>query len=44
MAVKKAGMPAPALRILSASVPWGHSSMAMSPVRYFFSRTLLLPR
>jgi hypothetical protein len=42
--VKKAGIPAPAARIRSANVPCGQSSIAISPDRYFFSRTLLLPR
>ena len=42
--VKNAGMPAPAARILSAIVPCGHNSIAMSPPRYFFSKDLLFPR
>jgi hypothetical protein len=42
--VKNAGIPAPAALILSARVPCGQSSMASSPDRYFFSRTLLFPR
>ena len=42
--VKKAGMPAPPALILSAIVPWGHNSIAISPVRYFFSKALLFPR
>ncbi|KAI6776593.1 hypothetical protein HG530_000538 [Fusarium avenaceum] len=42
--VKNAGMPAPAARMRSARVPCGQSSIANSPVRYFFSSTLLFPR
>ena len=42
--VKKAGIPAPAALILSAIVPCGHSSIATSPDRYFFSNALLFPR
>ena len=42
--VKKAGMPAPPARILSAIVPCGQSSIAISPLRYFFSRNLFAPR
>ena len=42
--VKNAGIPAPPARILSAIVPCGHNSIAISPERYFFSRNLLLPR
>lgn len=42
--VKNAGMPAPAARMRSANVPWGQSSIANSPVKYFFSNTLLFPR
>lgn len=37
-------MPLPAARRRSPREPWGQSSMAISPVRYFFSRILLLPR
>jgi hypothetical protein len=42
--VKKAGIPAPAARILSAIVPCGHNSIAISPERYFFSKDLFAPR
>lgn len=42
--VKKAGIPAPPARKRSAIVPWGHNSTAISPFRYFFSKTLLFPR
>lgn len=42
--VKKAGIPAPPARILSAIVPWGHSSIAISPERYLLSKALLFPR
>jgi hypothetical protein len=42
--VKKAGIPAPAARIRSAIVPCGHSSIAISPDKYFFSNALLFPR
>lgn len=42
--VKKAGTPAPAARSLSASVPWGQSSIATFPVKYFCSSALLFPR
>jgi len=42
--VKNAGMPLPAARILSAKVPWGHSSTAILPVRYCFSNFLFDPK
>lgn len=44
MGVKKAGIPLPAARIRSASVPCGQSSTAILPVRYCRSSVLLLPR
>jgi hypothetical protein len=37
-------MPAPAARSFSARVPCGHSSTAISPLRYCRSSSLLLPR
>src|SRR4051812_37810729 len=37
-------MPAPPARMRSAREPWGHSSIAIFPDRYFCSRVLLLPR
>ena len=37
-------MPLPAARILSASVPCGHSSTAILPARYCRSSVLLVPR
>lgn len=42
--MKNAGIPAPPHRIRSASVPCGHSSTAISPPKYFFSKILLFPR
>lgn len=41
--VKKAGMPAPPARILSAIVPWGQSSIAIFPDKYCFSKDLFVP-
>ena len=42
--ILRTGMPAPPHLSFSAKVPCGVSSMAISPLRYFFSRALLLPK